>query len=139
MNYQQKIIKALKALAEKENWQDYAEDFGENINNNFNFDDYLWEFDPKYPLAKFPIKTRISLKEMYLSDKEEWDGHRYSSKWEKEIVKEEDRQPIVLVEENGKVADLDGGGILDGNHRVGLYVMLKRSTIPAVVGKRPIK
>ena len=42
----------------------------------------------------------------------------------------------VLVEFRNKVYDMDdGGGILDGNHRLGLFAALKMKTIPAVVGR----
>jgi len=136
-----KLLAALQKIIAtsgvKTRWQKYAEENGENIDlaGTFNFNDYVWSFEPNYPLSKFLPETLDGLKDMYLKDKKTYGGERYTDKWEKEVISEKD--PIaVLVEFRGKVYDIDdGGGILDGNHRVGLFAALKMKTIPTVVGR----
>lgn len=129
-----------KKSAIKNRWQKFAEEYGDNIDmaGNFNFNEYLWSFEPNYPLSKFLPETLKVAKKMYLKDKKDAADDttpRYTDQWEKEVILEK-RPLAVLVEFRNKVYDIDeGGGILDGNHRLGLFGLLKKKTIPAVVGR----
>lgn len=123
---------------QKNRWQKYAEKEGDNIDDAgyFNFDNFNWSFEANYPLNKFQKRTLENLKKLYLTDKNLNASHgQYTDQWEQKIVLQ--KEPIaVLVEFQNEVYDIDeGGGILDGNHRIGLFALLKKKTVPAVIGR----